>query len=278
MNELDQDTLIRLRTVMLEILDEFARVCKKNNLTYFLTAGTLIGAVRHKGFIPWDDDIDIAMPRNDYLKFLEIINNSTDPDYYIYSPVYPNGNSYHFFDRLKFCKKNTVWALSYINNPKNYPGICITIFPFDNCFLPLLPFQYLAVKFSKSIYKYKTHHNVNKTLCIRLIIKLFCLVFSIGLLKAILKKSCMLFNNLNTKYISFLTGFKGIRKETHRYDTIFPLTELSFEGKKHSVPGSYDTFLKTLYDSNYMKIPPVEKRRSHSSKFIVFNTLGEDSL
>ena len=74
MNELiDNATLKKLHSIEIEILDEFVRICNKHNLQYFLIGGTLLGAVRHKGFIPWDDDLDVAMPRNDYENFLKIM-------------------------------------------------------------------------------------------------------------------------------------------------------------------------------------------------------------
>ena len=78
LKELDNDTLKKLQEVELEILEEFDRICKKHNLTYFAVGGTLIGVIRHEGFIPWDDDIDLGMPRKDYDKFIEICENTKE--------------------------------------------------------------------------------------------------------------------------------------------------------------------------------------------------------
>ena len=79
-NEYDKKTLDKLHNVELELLNEFVRICDKNKLTYFLVGGSLLGAVRHSGFIPWDDDIDVGMPRKDYDKFLKIVTKELKDD------------------------------------------------------------------------------------------------------------------------------------------------------------------------------------------------------
>ena len=70
---MDKANLDKLKKTELEVMDYFVSICKKYNLTYYLFWGTLLGAIRHKGFIPWDDDIDVVMPPDDYLKFLNIM-------------------------------------------------------------------------------------------------------------------------------------------------------------------------------------------------------------
>ena len=79
----DQKTLDILHQVELSILDDFIKVCEDNDLTYFLIGGSLLGAVRHQGFIPWDDDIDVGMMRKDYDKFLEIAQDKLGDKYYV---------------------------------------------------------------------------------------------------------------------------------------------------------------------------------------------------
>jgi len=107
---LDNEILKNLHFTLIEILDEFVKICNENNLTYFLTAGTLLGAVRHKGFIPWDDDIDIAMPRSDYNKFLALHKNHINSKFYIYSRKFPVDTENHYKKYFKFCKKGTLFA------------------------------------------------------------------------------------------------------------------------------------------------------------------------
>jgi lipopolysaccharide cholinephosphotransferase len=123
----EHNTLKQLQNVLHEILDEFVRICEENSLTYFLASGTLLGAVRHKGFIPWDDDIDVAMPRKDYEIFLNIFENNTETNYYVLSNRGSQNKFMLYRGLAKFCKEGTIFAASNIPNPDKYPGIFIDI-------------------------------------------------------------------------------------------------------------------------------------------------------
>ena len=119
--------LRKYQLVELQILKEFMRVCKENNLTWWVGAGTLLGAVRHKGFIPWDDDIDLFMPVEDYLKFRELaLHGALNDEYYfqchttcVYDPIYQQ--------RIGL-KNTTSLPRDYCSVPGKW-GICIDIFP-----------------------------------------------------------------------------------------------------------------------------------------------------
>jgi lipopolysaccharide cholinephosphotransferase len=260
---------------MLEILDEFVRICEENNLIYFLTAGTLLGAVRHKGFIPWDDDIDVAMPRNDYEKFLDICEKNIDTNYYALSHRCPVNTFYHYKGFVKYCKKNTMVAQNHIRDPKDYSGIFIDIWPFDNCAQFLIPLQTNFFAFALKLYRLKTHEDVPQSRIKRVLGKLICCFISLQFSKKLLKKSYSFFNKFETKYISFFSGCCGYKKETKKRDTIFPLGKLPFEGKEYYVPGNYDAYLKHHY-GNYMELPPIEQRKAHSLKSILFDKLEKD--
>lgn len=115
-----------LQKVEFDILVEFDRICRKFNLKYFLFSGTLLGAVRHGGFIPWDDDIDVAMPINDYYKFVKICKTELGEDYFLqtYNTDYVN------FWYAKIRKNNTTMLESGFENVNMHHGVWIDIFPY----------------------------------------------------------------------------------------------------------------------------------------------------
>ena len=267
---MNHDVINKLRTVMIELLDEFARICEDNNLTYFLTAGTLLWAIRHKGFIPWDDDMDVAMPRIDYEKFIDIFNNITEGNYYLLSYKSQDKAAIHCKHFAKLCKKGTVFAEAY-KASDSYPGIYIDIFPIDNCFLFFVPIQTALIRIARKVYRMKIKSAVFKNRFQLFFCKLLCCFFSKKSIDIIHRKLHVIFKNCNTKYVSSFGGRYHYRKETHRYDSIFPLTKVLFEGKYYYAPNNYDLFLKTLY-GNYMELPPVaEQRGIHEPLFIQFD-------
>ena len=137
-----------LKSIQLDLLQKTADFCENNGLRYFLCGGTLIGAIRHKGYIPWDDDIDIAMPRPDYEKFVRIFNLTqnyyqvmsieTDPDYaYAFAKVYENrtvlkelhypGDAFGVYIDILYDNRTVLKELHY----KGSIGVFIDIFPAD---------------------------------------------------------------------------------------------------------------------------------------------------
>jgi len=219
---MDQKTLTRLHNVMLEIMEEFVRICDENNFTYYMVGGTLLGAVRHKGFIPWDDDMDIAMPRNDYEKFLDIFDKNVETNYYVLSYRCPENVYYKYRPYTKFCKKNTIYAKEYIHNPKDYPGIFIDIWPVDNCVKFFSPLQTFYISFAWKLFHLKTQAYIPNRWIKRFIVNILFTFISLKSCKKLLRNAYSIFNRIKTKYVCCFAGIYGNKKETHRYDTIFP--------------------------------------------------------
>lgn len=120
-------TIAKKHTILLKILNWFHDACTKANLRYYIVGGTMLGAVRHKGFIPWDDDIDVAMPRSDYNKFIELFGSVADSKYIVESPRADN------LDYTYLCAKIYDTSTTLIERKRNpvKRGIYIDLFPLD---------------------------------------------------------------------------------------------------------------------------------------------------
>ena len=148
--------LRKVQLVQLDIAKEVDRICKKHNIKYFLVGGTLIGAVRHKGFIPWDDDLDIGMLRSDYDKFFEIAQKELYKKYEIVDwkidPYYPH-------PMAKVVKKGTIYRESKRRDNGNH-GIWIDIFPYDKVSTNEFErnFTYFELKIIRSLIRAKCNY------------------------------------------------------------------------------------------------------------------------
>ena len=234
--EYDKETLDKLHKVELSILDDFVKVCEKNDLTYFLIGGSLLGAVRHKGFIPWDDDIDIGMPRKDYDKFIEIGQKELGDKYYV-DCFERNKDFYLPFVKIKL--NGTVFDEEVAKCYPHHKGIFIDIFAFEN------------VKNTKKI-----------GLC--------CCLFPWRTMMRFQKKLMTWNKNDNSMYVNPLSGSYAYEKETNLRTTVLPVKKIMFEGKMYNGMTDNDTYLRKIYGDNYMELPPLEKRINHLPDTIIF--------
>jgi lipopolysaccharide cholinephosphotransferase len=261
-------TLKKLQAIELEILDEYIRICDKFNLTYFLTGGSALGAFRHKGFIPWDDDIDIGMPRDDYEKFLILADSELKVDYYIWNVQKYSDTNFCF---TKICKINTVFLENDTVLEEGKQGIFIDFFPYDNavnCKL-LLFLQDLFYQTYTALYHYKI--NRTKKGIKAMIFRFVTDRLSFKTIQSLRQKPMLIFKNRKTDYFVQWTGTFSYKRETFNKSMFFPLEKIEFEGKLYNCPHDMDAYLTQMY-GDYMRLPPEDQRVSHNPKLIIFDT------
>lgn len=249
--------LRRQQLRMLEMLEVIDKICKKHNIQYWLSSGTLLGAVRHKGFIPWDDDLDIELLREDYLRLLKVLPSEL-PDNMALQSNEEDPNYIFIFAKVR--DKN-----SYLEEYYNYErifkerGIFIDIFPLEEI-------PYCLAWISKHMQGVITfvldNKGINENRKIKWAQKIFRFNDRIGY--PILRFLSKFFFNKNL-LISFGTYFQKPRS----MKDIFPLAEATFEGKTYPVPRDTDTFL-TKYYGNYMQLPDLEKLPPQHCKKLIF--------
>ena len=270
--EYDKETLDRLHQVELEILDDFKKICSENNLIYFLTGGTMLGAIRHKGFIPWDDDIDVGMPRSDYNKFIQIGQKALGDKYYLDCFEY-NKNYYLPFAKIR--KNNTIFdeGQDFLVNK----GIYIDIIPFENVekINMSLKIRAIIVRNIMETMFYKNNLRPLKKTRRPLLVLLFSILSKKRLMKIqhYFLTKC---KNDNSKYINALGGSYNYLKETNLRSDIVPVKDVFFEKRKYSGMNNADVYLSKLF-GNYMELPPVSKRVNHVPKKISFDVLKDNT-
>jgi len=259
----------KLQKVLVEILQYFVSVCEEHNLQYFVTYGTLIGAVRHKGFIPWDDDIDVAMPRDDYNRFLEIMDGKKGK----YAIIYPTKENNYYLSFIKLYDTTTL-MVEYRDIDCSY-GIYIDVFPIDGTVQDKRKQQALFQKFVVLKNQFhicsKTSVSHIKDACLKLLkfklrtvwYELFYGVFRRKGREVLLKKMNDLMTSCPYNTAEYVVCYPGSAdiKEIIKKEWINETQEGWFEGLKVKIPIDYDSFLKHIY-GDYMELPPEEERVS----------------
>ncbi len=262
-------TIEEIRKVSLDILKDVHDFCITNNIKYTLQGGTLLGAIRHKGFIPWDDDIDIAMPRPDYDKFIRTYQSKNG--YKVFSRELPDGNDvYLAFSRICDMERTLVddSLFPWIGRDT---GVWIDLFPLDGAEDDIEECK-RHIKKLESLWQWCNRKRMAKVSFSQLsgikekskmLIRRFVTNFVSDKIFMKLITACRECNYESTHYYSnFAYQYYGIR-ERHRKEVLNNTILLSFESYCFCVMEGYDEALKEKY-GNYMQLPPVEQRvRQH---------------
>ena len=241
----------------LEILKQVAQLCRDNGLRFFLTSGTCLGAVRHKGFIPWDDDIDIGMPRKDFDEFRRIAPAAL-PEHLALLDFERERQDVNVFLKVHD-KRTTFIEKGVVNSPGKHTGVFVDVFPYDGCPSGREAQDRLRRRLAFLIY-------LNKLLRMNKPTPPF-----LALKKAAVRAMQLVlpWNWASMRLENILRGYDMDGAETVMVDwkmTVLEpgrcfrqLTELPFEDTVMPCPGDYDAYLTEMY-GDYMQLPPEEKR------------------
>ena len=277
------EALTRIQQEEALILSVFSEYCETHDIPWFLCGGTALGAARHDGFIPWDDDIDVGMLREDFERFAELSKSDFPDEYEIHLPGERDDYAPMF---AKICKRGTKFYTDETCDAGYDQGIFIDVFPFD-CLSDNFEQRQKqinnAVLWQRVSYIYHSRHiNVpdgGVKRCVELLgCALLNLVFRAALNPSLIYKRYMrsviwldgrgdpMRDNASRERIALPSALMGSVRE----DVIVPTAPLSFEGGRYPAPGKIDEYLSITY-GNWRQVPPPEQRHTHLPKFIQFS-------
>ena len=247
-----KDDIKGLQYVALDILKVFNDICRKNKIEYWLDGGSLLGAIRHKGFIPWDDDIDVCIKASDMKKLKNILEKELPYYLYVTDDEFFDGKPLNF---LKIRDKYSIAAESKIKKL----GIWIDIFPMNevkekkivNFLLRKIPIDIITDK-DNYLKKY-----------IKIILWKILKKFGIESKKELAKNVCRKIMTKQNEGDGYIYTFGEMWWHIYKKDWIFPLKEIEFEGYNFFCPNDWHSYL-TSYYNDYMKLPPEDQRVAHS--------------
>ena len=249
-----------IKEIELGVMDYIHNICREKGINYSLAYGSLLGAVRHRGFIPWDDDLDIALKRDEYDKLYQAILEDNNSIYKIVSWENDSRYPYPFY---RVYDSRTVYENNYIQNDIEL-GICVDVFPFDD--YKDVNKEITKLDMYRRLSVYTLYGIRNKEAGIKNIVRyLMLVVFRLTRVKTWNKK-------LNDCSKAPVAGeYIDYMMESKKYSTkldakaLDEVVECKFEDRVYNIPKDYDHILTTIYGSDYMEIPPLEKRIQHDN-------------
>lgn len=275
LHKLTEEESKRLKQTLLSMLNDISTLCRKHQLTYMLGGGSCLGAIRHHGFIPWDDDLDIMMPRKDYERFIELCQMGELGEEYAFEA--PGFGKDCLTPYLKVFKENTLDVELISESTPFHKGIFIDVFPIDyapkgrirqlihGCVSDTLQFISTCVLYAQyPSEKYRLFIQGSKEAFSRykkrvLVGKLFGIISH--------QRWIEWFDRYNSAIkssglLTVPTGRKHYVGEIQPESVFIPTGAVVFESLRSFIPADADSYLKRLY-GDYMRIPPIDKRERH---------------
>lgn len=252
------------KKIMIELLEYFDKVCRENDIKYSLIGGSLIGAIRHKGIIPWDDDIDVILSKSEYLKLIQILENMNDSRYKLLT--INNCRGYNFpFPKL-VDKRTFVVEPMLLNQIKEY-GIFIDIFSYSNTSnsekIRIKDFKKIKLLNSMmSRTKLDFKNDGFKQNFLRLNKNILSKIIGYRNIIKFLNNIYNKYNNVDTDYVVSNWPVYNINKEVQKSKNIIEYTDVEFENMKIMIFKNYDEILRTTF-GDYMQLPPENQRKAH---------------
>lgn len=264
---LSPDELKQLQSIELELLIEFDRICRKHHITYSIDGGTLLGAVRHGGFIPWDDDADVILNRTEYQKFLSVVDQELNTDKFYLQDI--NRTSGYRWGYAKLRRSNTEFIRLNQEYMPYEQGIFLDIFVCDN-----VPDNYIArciCNFHSFIYRKIFYSEVGKHTSGGINKLMYTMLNLIP--EKVLKKRYAKYvksrNRKNTDMVKCLTFPACNRVYGYKRNWYEDTVDMKFGDVTLRACRNYDEYLKFLY-GDYLELPPIEKRKVHPVSKLTF--------
>lgn len=260
-NVLSSRDLRQLQVIQLEILLEVDRICKKHNIGYSMAGGTLLGAIRHKGFIPWDDDVDVFMLRHEYLRFCQACCEDLDGTRF-YFQTHANTASYRWgYGKMR--RVGTEYVRKGQENLQYPSGVSIDVFPLDS--VPdsnlLRPFYHFACFVTRKLLWSEAGKKSERNPIIRAVYHLLAKVPKETIYRILYDRLVVFSRDFSTEQVRVLT-FPNPKFHGHRRSWYTDLHDYEFEGFCFPGPRDYDECL-TYKFGDYLRLPPVEQQKGH---------------
>ena len=253
-------TVRQLQKIELSILDDIDRVCRKHRIPYYLGEGTLLGAIRHKGFIPWDDDMDLLMMRDDYEAFLKIAQEELGDKYEVQHPTTVDGY-WSPFIKVRLLD-NSRFAQEHIAHLTDHNGPYVDIFPVDN-----VPQEWsFGQRLQSLVVRVMRGSLTSKLQCRRKKTKhewacnIIAKVFPLGAIHWVIDHAFRFYNKDGNEFAVNLASYHKHRKQTVPMDWYGKPRYVPFEGRMSPIPAKAENLLKRVY-GDYMTLPPEHERQ-----------------